>query len=166
MKKPSKGTIYIMVVVAIIAGYSLWVNVFKDTVSKGDSRECVSSVYDKFTVRVSEVEYIAGIMTVNLFLDFNSEDYPKGYNENDIKLSAKTLLAYGCYLESAGITYKPIDITIEAHLDFEEYQFATAEISFLVDDDRDYLLNIQSYEVERTSNRDVKFPKDIKFKLK
>ena len=106
MRKPSKSTIYIIAVVAIIAGYSLWVNVFKDTVSKGDSRECVSSVYDKFTVRVSEVEYIAGIMTVNLFLDFNSEDYPKGYNENDIKLSAKTLLAYGCYLESAGITYK------------------------------------------------------------
>lgn len=91
MKKPSKGTIYIMVVVAIIAGYSLWVNVFKDTVPKGFSRECVSSLYDKFTVRVSEVEYMAGIMTVNLVLDFNPEDSPEGYNETDIKLAAKTL---------------------------------------------------------------------------
>jgi len=166
MKKPSKGTIYIMVVVAIIAGYSLWVNVFKDTVPKGFGRECVSSLYDKFTVRVSEVEYMAGIMTVNLVLDFNPEDYTEGYNETDIKLAAKTLFNHGCYLESEGIKYKPIDITTEAYLDFEAYQFASAKISFLVDDDRDYLLNIQSYEVERTSNSDVKFPKDIKFKLK
>jgi hypothetical protein len=81
-------------------------------------------------------------------------------------LAAKTLFNHGCYLESEGIKYKPIDITTEAYLDFEAYQFASAKISFLVDDDRDYLLNIQSYEVERTSNSDVKFPKDIKFKLK
>lgn len=165
MKKPSKSTICIIAIVAIIAGYTLWVNFIKDNVSKGDSRECSSAVYDKFTVRVSEVEYMAGIMTVNLVLDFNSADYPEGSNIEDVKLRAKTLLN-GCYLESDGIKYKPITITTEAFMDMEAYQFATAKLSFLVDEDRDYLLNMQSYEVDCTSSKDVKFAKDIKFKIK
>jgi hypothetical protein len=40
-------------------------------------------------------------------------------------LAAKTLFNHGCYLESEGIKYKPIDITTEAYLDFEAYQFAS-----------------------------------------
>ena len=142
--KINKSIIYIAIVVVVIGGYSIWVNILGDTVSKGDSFVCSDILEDKYTISVSEIEYKAGTMTVDLSIDYDLKDNKEETDKEKVKAAINVFLALSAYLESNGIAYKPTEINTETNFDFTTDKWATAELCFLVDDDKDYTLNIKS----------------------
>lgn len=150
----SKSTIYIIIIVVFIAGYSLWINVLKDTISKGDSYVCDDILGDKYNISVSDVEYLAGIMTVSLSIYYDLADKAEENDKEKAKAAINVFLDLNACLESNGVTYKPVGVTAETDFDFPTDKWATAELSFLVDDSKQYALNIKS-------DRDL-----VKFSLK
>lgn len=148
-----RNTIFVIAIVIAITGYSIWVNLVNDTIPRGDSYTCTDSLTgDKYTINVSGIEYAVGTMTVGLLVDYNSKDAAEGRNTAKSETAVKVFLQLNSHLESNGVTYRPDNISTEVQPDIGAMVFT--DISFFVDDDKQYIFVVGSGQ------------KEIKFALK
>lgn len=143
--KQHKGLIFIIAIVLIIGGYSLWINVLRSTIPEGDSYTFTDTIGDKYTIKIDEVEYNLGIMTVTLHVDYDLLKDTEEKNKMKVEAAVKMFFVLNdARLENNGVAYNPISVNSEAFMDYDSYKWATAKLNFLVDDNKQYTLNIKS----------------------